>query len=375
MERIIIEPRANWQQKCEEVGFHFYNDEHKQKYWNEEACYRFTTEEIEELETVTELLHELCLQAVEFVIQENRFQQLCIPPDFAELCRKSWERDDPTLYGRFDLVYDGKHPPKLLEYNADTPTALLEASVVQWTWLEEIFPGADQFNSIHEQLLTAFREMNLPKWQTLYFSCADDSQEDLDTVEYLRDLAIQAGLKTQHILIEDIGWNHTQQVFCDLNEQTMGSLFKLYPWEWLIREPFGKYLLTEPMTLLEPAWKLILSNKAILPVLWELFPNHPNLLPSYYKPEKLFYPYLSKPVFSREGANITIHYEKEQYQTPGMYGEEPLIYQSYYRLPKFDGYYPIIGSWIIGHQAAGIGIREDKTAITQDTSLFVPHYF
>ncbi|HEY9609568.1 glutathionylspermidine synthase family protein [Allocoleopsis sp.] len=281
MERIILEPIADWQQKCEEVGFHFsyLND---RPYWNEGACYCFSVQELDELEQVTEDLHQLCLEAIDRIIREERFQQLCISPDFAELCRRSWERDDPTLYGRFDLAYDGKNPPKLLEYNADTPTALLEASVVQWTWLEEVFPTADQFNSIHEKLLTAFQEIDWLREQTLYFTCVRDSKEDLGTVEYLRDLAIQAGLETQHIFIEDIGWSRSEEVFCDLDNQVIQSLFKLYPWEWLIREPFGQYLLTEPVRLLEPAWKLILSNKAILPILWEFFPNHPNLLPSSF---------------------------------------------------------------------------------------------
>ena len=44
-------------------------------------------------------------------------------------------------------------------------------------------------------------------------------------------------------------------------------------------------------------------------------------------------------------------------------------------LPAFDGNYPVIGSWIIGDDAAGIGIREDDTPITRNTSRFVPHYF
>ena len=374
MKRIKIAPRNNWQQKCEEVGFHFY-ELSGSMYWNESACYHFSAQEIDELEAVTELLHQMCLEAVEVVIQENRFSQLCIPPEFAELCRKSWQRGDSNLYGRFDLVYNGQHPPKLLEYNADTPTSLLEASVVQWTWLEEVFPKADQFNSIHEKLLETFQSMDWLQGKILYFTCERDTAEDLGTVEYLRDVAIQAGLKTQHIFIDEIGWNHEHEFFCDLNEQVIHNLFKLYPWEWLISDPFGKYLLAEPMRLLEPAWKLILSNKAILPILWELFPNHPNLLPSYYDPLKLSHPYLSKPVFSREGGNITVYYGKEQYQTPGIYGEEPLIYQSYFPLPEFDGCYPVIGSWVVGDQSAGISIREDRTPVTQDTSFFVPHYF
>ncbi|MGD1805650.1 glutathionylspermidine synthase family protein [Dapis sp. BLCC M126] len=374
MKRISIEPRANWQQKCEAVGFHFYNM-YGQAYWYESACYHFGASEINELEVATQNLQELYIEAAERIIQQDRFSQLCIPPEFAELCRKSWERDDPSLYGRFDLAYDGVNPPKLLEYNADTPTALLETAVVQWTWLEEMFPEADQFNSVHEKLLAAFEEMNGLAGETLYFSCEKETLEDLGTVEYLRDLAIQAGLNSQHIYIDDIGWSEDLEVFCDLDNQIISHLFKLYPWEWMMREKFGQYLLLEPMKLIEPAWKLIWSNKAILPILWEFFPEHPNLLPAYFDSGKLSHPYLSKPVFSREGGNITVYFGDREYQTEGIYEDEPLIYQSYYQLPNFDGYYPIVGAWVIGGETAGICLREDREIVTQDLSRFVPHYF
>jgi glutathionylspermidine synthase len=152
-------------------------------------------------------------------------------------------------------------------------------------------------------------------------------------------------------------------------------MFKLYPWEWLFRESFGQYLLTAPLQLIEPAWKIILSNKAILPILWELFPEHPNLLPAYYDSSNLSHPYISKPIFAREGANITIYHGDKQDYSSGNYDEEPLIYQAYCPLPKFDDVYPVIGSWVIGGKAGGIGIREDSSPITQNSSCFVPHYY
>lgn len=372
MKRLTLQPRPNWQQKCDEVGFHFYYM--NGLYWNEGACYQFNSEEIDELETAISELQALCLEAVERVIQENRFNQLCIPPEFADLCRRSWERQDPSIYGRFDLIYDGINPPKLLEYNADTPTALLEASVVQWTWLEEVFPDQDQFNSIHEKLLLEFQNLNLHH-QILHFACEQDSLEDLGTVEYLRDVAIQAGLNTKHLFIDQVGWSQSYNFFCDLEDEKIEHLFKLYPWEWMMRDDFGQCLLSEPMALIEPAWKMILSNKAILPLLWEFFPNHPNLLPADFNPLKLSHPYVSKPIFSREGANVTIYYGDRTYQTDGNYDDEPLIYQGYFPLPEFDGYYPVIGAWVIGNEPGGIGIREDRTIVTQNSSLFVPHYF
>ncbi|CDM98219.1 glutathionylspermidine synthase family protein [Limnoraphis robusta] len=376
MQRISITPRSDWQDKCDEVGFHFY--ELDGLYWNERVCYQFTSEQIDEIEAATQELHELCLEAVDCIVSEQRYQQLSIDPDFFELCCRSWTREDLSLYGRFDLAYDGVNPPKLLEYNADTPTALLEASVVQWMWLEEVFPDADQFNSIHEKLLAQFQtiyENSPPQGKYLHFTCERDTEEDLGTVEYLRDLAMQAGFETKHLYIDEVGWDSHRMCFCDWEYKPIKLMFKLYPWEWIVDDEFSQFLLNEPMQLLEPPWKMILSNKAILPILWELFPDHPNLLPAYFDSSPLRHPYISKPIFSREGANISIYYGDRTYQTPGIYQDVPVIYQAYFPLPEFQGCYPVLGSWVIGGEAAGIGIREDRTPITQNTSQFIPHYF
>jgi glutathionylspermidine synthase len=34
----------------------------------------------------------------------------------------------------------------------------------------------------------------------------------------------------------------------------------------------------------------------------------------------------------------------------------------------------IVGSWVVGNEPAGIGLREDRGRITRNGSRFVPHY-
>ena len=152
MKRLPITPRSDWRQRVESVGmlYHTIDDE---LYWDESACYCFSRSEIDTIDLATAELHSLCLTAVEEVIRRNLFSRLRIPEEFATLVTSSWEMDEPSIYGRFDLSWDGSGAPKLLEYNADTPTSLLEASVVQWFWLRDTQPRADQFNSIHEKLI------------------------------------------------------------------------------------------------------------------------------------------------------------------------------------------------------------------------------
>ena len=299
---------------------------------------------------------------------------MLIPPAFAPLVESSWLQNTPSLYGRFDLAYDGRQPPKLLEYNADTPTSLLEAAVAQWQWLEET-GRPDQFNSLHEKLIERWSTLarGVPAGSPVHFSCVKDNEEDRITVEYLRDTATQAGLATAFVHIEDVGWDGRS--FVGLDNEPIAAWFKLYPWEWLMREPFGAHLRDGRLHIVEPPWKALLSNKAILAVLWELFPDHPNLLPAYFTPDYLGSSFVTKPFFSREGANVTFAGGAREVKTGGPYGAEGLVYQARADLPAFEGRYPVIGAWIVGDEPAGIGIREDATPITSNTSRFVPHYF
>jgi glutathionylspermidine synthase len=367
--RPVAPIRNDWQRKVEEIGFHFYEIDGL-PYWDESAFYEFTSAQIDHLDDVTTELNGMCLQLVERVVREELFGLLGIPPLFWDFVRSSWNVKQPTIYGRFDLCYDGRSEPKLLEFNADTPTALFEASVVQYYWLQEFDAERDQFNSIHEKLLDRFStEISTAVGkEVLHFSCVKESVEDYTTTEYLRDVAIQAGLETKHLFIDEIGYNHDPGIFVDLEEREIRHLFKLYPWEWMVQEEFGPFLTANGIILCEPPWKMILSNKAILPLLWQMFPDHPNLLPSFFGPPQGGEVFVEKPFFSREGEGVVVASGFAE-------GKKQCIYQQYRELPQFSGNYPVIGSWVIGSEPAGIGIREDTTPITNNLSRFIPHCF
>ena len=375
MRREILRPRANWQKQFEDLGFHFHSLD--DIYWDESACYSFSTSEIDLIEEVTWKMHELCIKAVDFVINERRFEHFALPGWFIDYAVDSWNADDPTLFGRFDFRYDGINTPKLLEYNADTPTSLIEAAVAQWNWQQEVKPKADQFNSLHERLIARWTEIrDHYDNPVLHFASVRDSVEDFGNTEYLRDTAIQAGLTTRQLSIEDIGWHAQRKRFVDLEDNNVSALFKLYPWEWIAREEFGPHLPEVDIPVIEPPWKVFMSSKAILAILWELNPGHPNLLPCYFEQNsKLPAQFVRKPIYSREGSNVEIHTSRGTLAQPGTYGAEGYVYQAYSALPDFDGNYPVIGSWIVGDEAAGMGIRENTQQITTNTSRFVPHYF
>ena len=378
MKRETHPPRADWQQRVESVGLIWHTAD-GEPYWNEEAHYRFTPAQIAEIEGATLAVYELFLKAGQAIVDDpHGLEVFGIPELFHAAIREAWNAEPPALnFGRFDFGYDGTGSPKLFEFNCDTPTSLLEAAVVQWAWKEEVFPQLDQFNSIHETLIARWRELapHIPDRKLWFAHANDPAGEDTITVSYLRDTAQAGGLTTEGIVMDDIGWHSTTEMFVDLDERQLRAIFKLYPWEWLANEQFGQHLVDSlDRTLwLEPVWKMIWSNKAILPVLWSMFPDHPNLLPAYFsRPEKG--DFVQKPILAREGANVAIVRDgKRVASSGGDYGAEGYIYQDVYALPETaPGVFPVIGSWIIDGAPVGMGIREDGL-ITGNKARFVPH--
>lgn len=374
MHRITTTPRPDWRQKVEAIGFDFHTI--GDIYWNEAAYYEFSATEINNIETATAELWDMCLQAVQYVMDKNLYHRFHIPSWFIPHIERSWEEEYPSVYGRFDFcVRNGDI--KLLEFNADTPTSLFESSIVQWFWLQERFPNHDQFNSIHEKLITTWTDLKgYLRPGKLHFASVRDSAEDYTTTRYLQDCAIQAGLNTTYLHIDEIGWDADYKTFIDAENHSITNIFKLYPYEWMVHEEFGESLMQDQKEAfwIEPSWKMLLANKALLPILWDLFPYHRLLLKSYFDAPRDLVSWCEKPLLSREGANVKlVENGKILTQTDGEYGDEGFIYQDLAVLPKFDNQYALVGSWIIGQDPAGIGIRESASMISDNMSCFVPH--
>jgi glutathionylspermidine synthase len=382
MQRIACPERDDWQATAESAGFDFHTID-GERYWDERAYYAFALDEIERaIEAPTGEIDAMCLELVGRAIDDEEYlRRLKVPEVFWPLISASWHRDDPSLYGRLDLSFGGNGPAKLLEYNADTPTSIFEAAVFQWTWLEQaivrnIIPKrADQFNSIHERLIAGWRKVCTG--HHLHLAGMTENEEDAGTLAYLEDTASQAGLATTLIDIEEIGLRDDGQ-FVDLDNRTIELAFKLYPWEWMFHDAFGANLAKAATRWIEPPWKAILSNKGILPLLWEMFPNHPNLLPAYFEddPEaaRLGTSFVRKPLYSREGANVAlVSAGTTLVAQDGPYGAEGFVRQALAPLPNFSGQYPVIGSWLVDHTPCGLSIREDENPITGNTSRFLPH--
>lgn len=365
MRRETCTPRPDWRSKVEALGFDFHSPG-GERYWTEDALYRFSEAGIEQIEAAGDTLHAMCLEAVAEVVRRGDYGPLGIDARAATLVERSWRQREPALYGRFDLAWTGEGEPKLLEYNADTPTSLFEAAVAQWYWLEDTAAGADQFNLIHEALVARWQAI-VPAGSRVHFAGCLESDEDRGTLDYLRESCAQAGLQPVGLDISDVGFNGRE--FVDLADRPIARMFKLYPWEWMLAEPFAAHLEATACQWIEPAWKLVLSNKSLLPLLWQLFPGHPNLLAASHDPRDIAGEVVAKPRFGREGEGVTVH------ERAPAFAEDGVVYQACAPLYASEHGHALLGAWVVGDKTVGLGVREDDDRITRNTSRFVPHCF
>ena len=397
MIREKVKPFVNFQNEFENIGFNFHSIDGK--YWNDGIAYRFTLAEIEKIEKATEELFSIVYNTCEDIVTRGDTERFGFNSDVAQMIENSWNLCEYGTYSRFDLAYDGTNI-KMLEINADTPTCLIESSLAQHYWLlhqkniNGLAKHVDQFNFIHETLLEMFDEykQSFGVSSIGFAVSAQDTSEDYDNAQYLAETALAAGIETStnHIqLIEDIAINEYGGMYLQ-DGRFVDAVFKLYPWEWMIAENkevasrFGR--MTRPESLmLEPMFKLLMSNKGIMVRAWELYKNHPNLLPTFFADSSdgrnaiSYGKWCKKPTLSREGANITKIDAGKPVDITGtdFYNEydKDYIVQQWFDIPRHDGMMPMIGSWNIHGTPCGIGLREEQSDVTGNGSLFVPHYF
>ncbi|EGF91684.1 glutathionylspermidine synthase family protein [Asticcacaulis biprosthecium C19] len=396
MERLTVAPRPDWQTRVEAEGM-LWHTAGGSPYWNEGVCYRFSESEVEQIHDATEACHRMAMAAVATLIADGQLADYGYDAAAISLIEQSWRNAERDIYGRIDFAWDGRGAPKMLEYNADTPTSLLEAAVIQWSWLTDVYGAGQtaQYNDLHAALVDRLRQWRSDHGSFLHVSCVFPHDEDTGTVAYIESAAREAGLEVKFVPISAIG--HTPQdggLFLDQDDQPIRLLFKLYPWDWLLADDYGPRLvdavLKGRIRLFEPAWKMLLANKRLLVKMWQMNPDSPYLLETQRTERPLRAKmergessgYVRKPVLGREGQNIAIFRRGEvgaSEQTSGNYGDNDVVYQDLASLfvagSGHDRVHALIGSWVIGGEAKGMGVRESASAITDDRARFVPHYF
>ncbi|MDM5272024.1 glutathionylspermidine synthase family protein [Sulfurovum sp. zt1-1] len=374
----------------ESLGFVWHTDSDKSSYISDELVV-INPIEAEAYYEAGNMLYEMFIEAAQYVIDNNLFHEIGIPFNLVEIIKESWENDVHWhLYGRFDLAggIDGK-PIKLLEFNADTPTALFETAIIQWAILKKNgLEETSQFNGLYEALVENFQRLvtleesvesfyeKYDGWKFLFTSVKGNAEEE-NTVKLLQHIANEAGYVTEFAYIDEVEFSEEEGIFFEGENYELW--FKLIPWEDIALEESDLAMIltdiikNQKAIIFNPAYTLLFQSKGILKVLWDLYPNHPLLLESSFEPLE-GQKQVSKPVFGREGGGVTIIDEqgKELENIPSDYENHKMLYQAYTELPTDSQGFSYQAGVFYAYEACGLGFRKGGK-ILDNMAKFVGH--
>ncbi len=374
----------------EEFGFGWHTDSDTTKYIANELVVVSDAEAEAYYEAVNEL-YDMYARAAQHVIDNNLFFDLGIPFNLIDPIKKSWENDVHWhLYGRFDLAGGiGGAPIKLIEFNADTPTALFETAIIQWAILKHNRLDEDrQFNNVYAAISDNFRrlvtlfddpadfERYYEGWKILFSSVSGNVEEE-QTVRLLQQMAVDAGFATGFEPLGGVKFD--DDGIYDSHENPYEYWFKLYPWEDIaIEEPelatqLESIMRNQKAIILNPAYTLLFQSKGMMKILCDLFPDSPYLLKTAFEPLKGV-PCVEKRMFGREGANVRIMDAAGTTveANDGPYGNFRPVYQEYVEFPTDAAGNRYQAGVFFAYEACGLGFRRGGK-ILNNMSKFVGH--
>jgi glutathionylspermidine synthase len=276
MQRLAVEPCSDWHERAEAAGFALAPSDSAALRWCADAAYSLSAAEIDVLADAAQGLEDLCLDWVDAIVRRGRYESFGLDDAACALVEESWLRQDKNLVGRIDLAWDGRDAPRMLRYAADITAGLPEAALMQAEWLDCHCNHCDQFNGIHDMLIEAWKHFGL--WgHRVHFAAAREDAVGCAAADYLRSTAQAAGLETGTLQLDELRWNGKR--FGDQLARAITVLCKSCTWENLLRHPLAANLRSGGMRVIEPAWKLLLTQQATLPALRDAFPGNAHLQP------------------------------------------------------------------------------------------------
>ena len=327
-----------------------------------------------------------CYQAVEELVASGDFAYFGIRnPAMRTAIMQSWRAKDAPVYGRMDFSFAPDGTPMLLDYEADSPFGLAEASFVQWEWFEAWQSasgrGSDsQENLLYEKLTAHVPRMGLPS--RFAIACGGDTDQKgnpADTTErfdaeFIAEIAGKTNLAARICSIGQIGWDLDAQRFTDDRDEPQDAMVKIYPWDWMEDEPNAEVLPRSRTRILPGAWVRLLADKTMMALLWHMFPDTANLLPTFLdRPPQG--QWVAKPRRGWDGEHVYL-----PGQPVGAAPEDevgPLLYQAPCPLPVFvtprGEAHAAVSVWMVGGEPAGLSFRESRGPVTGPAARFVPH--
>ncbi|KAL4485779.1 hypothetical protein ABPG72_012319 [Tetrahymena utriculariae] len=394
LQRVEFEPLKGLKEKFEKIKFDFYNIDGVKwggyllgfcydNYWIDGAGYRISENKFKQIIQTTHELHNMCLQATDEAIQDDDILQnvFDIPQDMIPIIRKSWQSRQPDLLARYDFLLGKEGELYFLEVNGDTPSSIIEAGPAQKIWADEF--KLLQFNNIENQIKLGFQNILQQNQKTKLLMFQNQDFEDKCTFNYLNSILepfLQAKIECQNIESID------ECLENELNQDGFKKsiIWRQYPFEWLASETTRNYF-TNPkfyncksQTIIEPPWKIVMSNKAMSVLLYQMFPSNPHLIMSSLEPLGENVLQLSKQKYAREGEyiNYSDNYEFFKYfliDSYIKYVHKP-VFQKFMQSDLHKNRYITISCWVVQGKPCSVLLREDLNPIIGTGSSVVPYF-
>lgn len=386
----LFETQALSDKKLRKLGLQYFGGEDMEYLTGE--LLQVEKREIETYKRACTELYEMYEKAAQYIIDTQRWNDAGIPENAIEIIQYTWENRHQHLhlYGRFDLAgVINNRPAKLIEFNADTATVIPETVVIQAELLRKSgLKNVSQFNGLKsslEQQLERLSQQNPDRPTTILFSSLGHEEDELN-VDVIADSAKDIGYEIFYMPMEKIVFSPEEGIFMPVGKDEYLPIdfwFKLVPWEFIAwEEPKLMDILTQIVlkdfsVILNPAYTMLFQSKAMLQILWELFPNHPLLLETTLS-EHDFHrkAYVKKVIYGREGENIKVFNARGTCleNNEGEYGHFPSVYQAYEELPKDsdDEYYQ--AGLYYTNRACALSYRRRDGLIIDADSEFIGHY-
>lgn len=359
--------------------------------WREKARYEFTASDIDHIESAADEVHVMLMEAARFAVAGDYLPAFGLSQTAARLVEGSWRahwsggvHDDRAgaLVGRLTFAFDGYESLKLLEAQYDGAPGLFAAAIIQRNWMETQLSNASQFNGLHEGLVERWAELaraaEPPAGGVLHLTCLTPDPAREGELAYIAATAQEAGIAVDLLPLQSIGWDGRD--FRTPENQYIGWLYKLYPWQSAADEAFGGHLRSSGLTVLEPAWGWLLSNHGLLALLGHLYPGHPNLCRAGGEPaavagaerviQRSFMglEHAATRLLDGQGAVLWAN-EDETFTGPTLWMEAPPLYED------GEGVSAVIDAWIVGGKCLGMSVRESAEPMVGPLGGIVPHHF
>ena len=337
------------------------------------------------LESATDELHQMFLHATDYALGHSELLgKFGLPEEILSKVRTSWaNRKNQLITSRFDFAMS-ENGLKVYEYNCDSASCYMEVGKVQGKWLKhfDVKGGTDAGNELFKHLVKAWKSCKI---DSIVHVLQDDDPEETYHALFMKNVIEAAGYRCELVKgLDSLRWNANEKIE-DCNGNLIKWVWKTWAWETALdelrlddgtqRDPdflestpsLSDVLLNDDIMVFEPMWTLIPSNKAILPILWSLFPNHPLLLNADFElnNELIKSGYVVKPIVGRCGANIQLIDQDHNIlaEKLGVFDDREKIYQQLFPLPCINNLYVQICTFTAQGNYAGSGTRVDPSMI------------